>query len=391
MPALGGRPAALLLVTALTAATALGAAAPVRPQTPPQTPADEPASTFYSTATVRERPLSSATGSVTVLDRAAIAASGARTVADLLRFVPGLDVTSERHPRRLHDGRDPRRRSQLHPRPPRRRAAQRLHLPGGGRLRPRRTAGLRRRAHRGGARPPLLVLRLDRPLRGDQHPHPHGETTGRRPSSSRPWRATPRSARRRAPSPAPSARPPTSWAAPGSRSSTGWRRSASAQSNLHANLAVPFERRPLAGEDPLRHLERRRLSRRLGGPALRLGGAAPLRPPGGLRWAPISPSEAPAETATGSASPSTGRTATPTARRSSRRCRRRSRPPATPWGAPAGRRPSTRGPSALERRRRRRAGARGERQRAPAAARIRRPGRSATTRSCAPSPAPTRS
>src|SRR4051794_3148954 len=79
---------ALLLITA---AIALGAAAPVSPQTPPP---DEPASTFYSTATVRERPLSSATGAVTVLDRAAIAASGARTVADLLRFVPGLDVTT---------------------------------------------------------------------------------------------------------------------------------------------------------------------------------------------------------------------------------------------------------------------------------------------------------
>ncbi|HKI02521.1 MAG TPA: TonB-dependent receptor [Thermoanaerobaculia bacterium] len=54
----------------------------------------EPAGTFYSTATVRERPLSSATGSVTVLDRDAIQASGARTVADVLRFVPGLDVTT---------------------------------------------------------------------------------------------------------------------------------------------------------------------------------------------------------------------------------------------------------------------------------------------------------
>src|SRR6185295_11636346 len=56
--------------------------------------AEPPAATFYSTATVRERPLSSATGSVSVLDREAIEASGARTVADLLRFVPGVDVTS---------------------------------------------------------------------------------------------------------------------------------------------------------------------------------------------------------------------------------------------------------------------------------------------------------
>jgi iron complex outermembrane receptor protein/vitamin B12 transporter len=87
MAALGGRPAAFWLVAALSAATIARAQ---MPQTPPS---DEPASTFYSTATVRERPLSSATGSVTVLDRAAIAASGARTVADLLRFVPGLEVT----------------------------------------------------------------------------------------------------------------------------------------------------------------------------------------------------------------------------------------------------------------------------------------------------------
>jgi vitamin B12 transporter len=56
--------------------------------------AEEPAATFYSTATVRERPLSSATGSVSVLDRETIEASGARTAAELLRFVPGLDVTS---------------------------------------------------------------------------------------------------------------------------------------------------------------------------------------------------------------------------------------------------------------------------------------------------------
>src|SRR6185295_14909656 len=56
--------------------------------------AEEPAATFYSTATVRERPLSSATGSGSVRDRAAIEAAGARTVAELLRFVPGVDVTS---------------------------------------------------------------------------------------------------------------------------------------------------------------------------------------------------------------------------------------------------------------------------------------------------------
>jgi vitamin B12 transporter len=60
----------------------------------PTAAGQEPAATFYSTATVEERPLSSATGSVTVLDRDAIEATGARTVADVLRFVPGLDVTT---------------------------------------------------------------------------------------------------------------------------------------------------------------------------------------------------------------------------------------------------------------------------------------------------------
>ena len=56
--------------------------------------ADEPVATFQATTLVRERPLASATASVTVLDRDAIESSGARTVADVLRFVPGVDVTS---------------------------------------------------------------------------------------------------------------------------------------------------------------------------------------------------------------------------------------------------------------------------------------------------------
>ncbi len=54
----------------------------------------EPVATFRATTLVRERPLASATASVTVLDRTVIESSGARTVADVLRFVPGVDVTS---------------------------------------------------------------------------------------------------------------------------------------------------------------------------------------------------------------------------------------------------------------------------------------------------------
>lgn len=53
-----------------------------------------PVATFRATTLVRERPLASATASVTVLDRETIESSGARTVADVLRFVPGVDVTS---------------------------------------------------------------------------------------------------------------------------------------------------------------------------------------------------------------------------------------------------------------------------------------------------------
>lgn len=54
----------------------------------------EPVATFQATTLVRERPLESATAAVTVLDREAIESSGARTVADVLRFVPGVDVTT---------------------------------------------------------------------------------------------------------------------------------------------------------------------------------------------------------------------------------------------------------------------------------------------------------
>ncbi len=74
----------------------LGFSGDARPQQPARSPepAPQPAAAFYSTATVRASPLSSATGSVTVLDQETILASGARTVADVLRFAPGLDLTS---------------------------------------------------------------------------------------------------------------------------------------------------------------------------------------------------------------------------------------------------------------------------------------------------------
>jgi len=54
--------------------------------------AQEPLS-VYETATVWARPVSGATASVTILDREAIEALGVRSVAELIRFVPGLDVT----------------------------------------------------------------------------------------------------------------------------------------------------------------------------------------------------------------------------------------------------------------------------------------------------------
>jgi iron complex outermembrane receptor protein/vitamin B12 transporter len=68
-------------------------ALPAAAQTAEDAP-DEPVATFRATTLVRERPLASATASVTVLDREAIESSGSRTVADVLRFVPGVDVTS---------------------------------------------------------------------------------------------------------------------------------------------------------------------------------------------------------------------------------------------------------------------------------------------------------
>jgi iron complex outermembrane receptor protein/vitamin B12 transporter len=61
----------------------------------PQAASAEPVheSGYYETATVRARPLSSATASVTVLDREAIEDLRVPSVAELIRFVPGVDVT----------------------------------------------------------------------------------------------------------------------------------------------------------------------------------------------------------------------------------------------------------------------------------------------------------
>lgn len=48
---------------------------------------------IYETATVWARPLTRATASVTVLDREAIESLGVSSVAELMRFIPGVDVT----------------------------------------------------------------------------------------------------------------------------------------------------------------------------------------------------------------------------------------------------------------------------------------------------------
>lgn len=61
--------------------------------TAPPEPPPEPKVRVYATATVSERPLDSATAEVTVIDRETIDSLDARTVGELLRFVPGLDVT----------------------------------------------------------------------------------------------------------------------------------------------------------------------------------------------------------------------------------------------------------------------------------------------------------
>lgn len=61
---------------------------------PPAADAD-PVRTFFGTATVQERPIDTATASVTVIDRVTIESLGAETVAEVLRFVPGVEVTTQ--------------------------------------------------------------------------------------------------------------------------------------------------------------------------------------------------------------------------------------------------------------------------------------------------------
>jgi outer membrane cobalamin receptor len=55
---------------------------------------EEPESAFYETATVRARPITRATAAVTIMDRETIEALDVASVAELLRFVPGVDIES---------------------------------------------------------------------------------------------------------------------------------------------------------------------------------------------------------------------------------------------------------------------------------------------------------
>ena len=77
--------------TASSALPAASAAAPGDPAAP--APAGD-APVFYETATVTARPLSSATASVTVVERQEVERSGARTIGELMRFIPGVDIST---------------------------------------------------------------------------------------------------------------------------------------------------------------------------------------------------------------------------------------------------------------------------------------------------------
>ena len=60
----------------------------------PAGPPPAPRSTFYATATVRERPVDSATATVSVLPAAVAESTAALSVFEVLPFVPGLTVLS---------------------------------------------------------------------------------------------------------------------------------------------------------------------------------------------------------------------------------------------------------------------------------------------------------
>ncbi len=70
------------------------ASAPPEAAKPAAAPPAGDAPVFYETATVTARPLSSATASVTVVERQEVERSGARTIAELMRFIPGVDIST---------------------------------------------------------------------------------------------------------------------------------------------------------------------------------------------------------------------------------------------------------------------------------------------------------
>ena len=88
-PEAGTAPPAQPASSAPAAASAPPAPADAAAAAPP---GDAPV--FYETATVTARPLSSATASVTVVERQEVERSGARTIGELMRFIPGVDIST---------------------------------------------------------------------------------------------------------------------------------------------------------------------------------------------------------------------------------------------------------------------------------------------------------
>ena len=82
-----------LFVVAL--ALQLSVLVPVSAEESGASPGEPPkVSEFYETTTVVTRPIATATEAVTVLDREEIEALDVVSVAELIRFIPGLDVTA---------------------------------------------------------------------------------------------------------------------------------------------------------------------------------------------------------------------------------------------------------------------------------------------------------